>query len=474
MSASVFQVFTVGVGPSSSHTVGPMRAANRLVDELARTSSEPSPPPPDAAIPLDQVVRLTIELFGSLGATGRGHGSDRAVLAGLTGANPETVDPDDIDGLMADLRASGQLRLCGGQPPRQRVVDGFDPDHDLIFRPDQRLAYHPNALRFHVESDSRRIHRTFYSVGGGLVVADDGCGRPAVPPAEPVDLPHSFHSGAELLARCADSGLDIAELALRNEMARGRSRQQVKDDLLNLWSVMCECIAIGCRTEGVLPGGLGVRRRAPRMARQLNHHQGQDALSGLDWVSLWALAVNEQNAAGGRVVTAPTNGSAGIVPAVLRYATRFLPGADDDTVVDFLLAAGAIGAVYQDTASISGAEVGCQGEIGVASSMAAAGLCQVLGGSPAQVANAAEIGLEHHLGLTCDPVAGLVQVPCIERNAVGASTAITAARLALAGDGRHLVSLDQVIATMMATGADMSTKYKETSRGGLALSIVAC
>jgi L-serine dehydratase len=473
VSASVFQVFTVGVGPSSSHTVGPMRAANRLVAELAGAEMAPADSKAaDAAIPLCQVTGLTVELFGSLGATGRGHGSDRAVLTGLSGAQAETVDPDAIDPLLADLRANHRIRLSAGPSGPSQVV-AFDPERDLVFRPDQRLAYHPNALRFQVESAGRRIARTYYSIGGGLVVADDGSGRAVPPPVERVDLPYDFATGAELLARCADSGLDIAELTLRNEMARGRDRRQVRAGLLELWSVMCECIALGCRTEGVLPGGLGVRRRAPRMARQLKH-QGPDAFAGLDWVSLWALAVNEQNAAGGRVVTAPTNGSAGIVPAVLRYATRFLPGADDDTVVDFLLAAGAIGAVYQGTASISGAEVGCQGEIGVASSMAAAGLCQVLGGSPAQVANAAEIGLEHHLGLTCDPVAGLVQVPCIERNAVGAGTAITAARLALAGDGHHLVSLDQVIATMMATGADMSTKYKETSRGGLALSIVAC
>jgi L-serine dehydratase len=456
--ASVFDLFRVGIGPSSSHTVGPMRAARDLVARLGD---------------LGAVTSLRAELFGSLGATGRGHGSDRAVIAGLMGAEPETVEPDWIDAAVAQVQASGQLTLTPADPAGAATI-AFDPARDLCFRPAERLAYHPNALRFTVSRPGGDDDFVYYSIGGGFIVADDGTGRPAEEPREVVSLPHPFRTGAELLGQCQATGLGVAELMYRNELARGLGRDAVRSRLLGLWAVMSDCIHLGCHTEGVLPGGLGVRRRAPRLLRQLKHQPEGTRLSDFDWVSLWALATNEQNAAGGRVVTAPTNGAAGIVPAVLTYAMRFLPGSDDDTAVDFLLAAGAIGAVYQATASISGAEVGCQGEIGVACSMAAAGLAQVLGGSAEQVANAAEIGLEHHLGLTCDPVGGLVQVPCIERNAVGATTAITAARLALAGDGRQIVSLDQVIATMMATGRDMQTKYKETAEGGLALSVVAC
>ena len=459
---SVFDVFTVGIGPSSSHTVGPMRAANLLVDELSGAPGG-----------LGDVQRLRVELLGSLGATGRGHGSDRALLAGLAGLVPETVDPDEIDALLRVIRERRALPLATSDGAARTDLAGFDIDADLVFDPRTRLAFHPNALRFHVLTSAGWRERVYYSVGGGRVLPDDGTGQGVPPADDDVDLPLPFATGAELLEQCAANGFSVAEVMMRDELAQGRTRAQVRDELCRRWQVMRECVEIGVHTEGILPGGLGVRRRAPRLARRLKHEQKTTPLSVLDWVSLWALAVNEQNAAGARVVTAPTNGAAGIVPAVLMYAMQFIPGCDDDTITEFLLAAGAICSVFTATASISGAEVGCQGEIGVACSMAAAGLAQVLGGSAQQVANAAEIGMEHHLGLTCDPVGGLVQVPCIERNAVGAATAITAARLALAGDGRQIVSLDQVIDTMMATGADMRSKYKETAQGGLALSIVA-
>jgi L-serine dehydratase len=466
MSVSVFDMFTVGIGPSSSHTVGPMRAAGMLVTKLGDSGR------------LSQVESLQVELFGSLAATGRGHGTDKAVLMGLSGEHPELIDPDSVPGKIAEIESSHSLTLrCGipdSQPPVQRTIP-FDARTCLIWQLRNRLAYHPNALRFNVTfTDGCCEQFTYYSIGGGFVKSQDDIEHPTPPAVDPVRLPYPYRNGAELLERCEESGMGIPSILLANELALGRCQDVVFEKLLGLWQVMDECIKLGCRTEGVLPGGLGVRRRAPQMLRQLKHRQAHDdAMTALDWVSLYAMAVNEQNAAGGRVVTAPTNGAAGILPAVLKYATK-LPGSDDTTIVEFLLAAGAIGAIYQGTASISGAEVGCQGEVGVASSMAAAGLAQILGGTPQQVANAAEIGLEHHLGLTCDPVKGLVQVPCIERNAIGANTAITAARLALVGDGRQLVTLDQVIATMMATGADMKTKYKETALGGLALSLAAC
>ena len=462
MSTSVFDVFRVGVGPSSSHTVGPMRAAAAFVEELA---SRPGG--------LADVSGVRVDLLGSLGATGRGHGSDRAVLAGLSGMEPETVDPAALAGLVESVRASGALTLRTTDGRAEVRLPGFDVDSAIVFAPQVRLRAHPNALRLSAITGEGEYEATYYSIGGGEIRrAHRHLPHEADPGA--VAVPYPFVRGADLLAACAKDGLSVAELMGRNEVARGPSRAEVNARLVELWHVMASCVDAGCHTEGVLPGGLGVRRRAPGMARQLKHRPPNSPMCELDWVSLWALAAGEQNAAGGRVVTAPTNGACGIVPAVLLYALRFSPGADDDTVVEFLLAAGAICTVFTATASISGAAVGCQGEVGVASSMAAAGLCQVLGGSPQQVLNAAEIGLEHHLGLTCDPVAGLVQVPCIERNAIGATTAITAARLALAGDGRQLVSLDQVIATMMATGADMSADYKETARAGLALSLTAC
>jgi len=510
----VFDIFSIGIGPSSSHTVGPMKAAAQLVGELAAIDDarerglptpdfpQVAPPPPDASdrpanliaqpIGLRQVDAIRIELLGSLGATGLGHGSDRAVLAGLMGARPDTVSPAAIDAAMSELKATHQLVLLGGEPMRQHVIEGFNPEQSVTLRPNKRLPFHPNAIRFHLHGANSWRQVTYYSPGGGFVVRDDGTGQPmpsSETPASPV--PRPFSTGQELLDHCLANGLSVAQVMMADEVARGRTATEVNEGLGDIWAVMNQSIETGCspaslpgtagqNASDTLPGGLGVRRRAPQLLQQLlAQGAGSDSLAGLDWVSLWALAVGEVNAAGGRVVTAPTNGAAGIVPAVLRYAmtlhtTGQRYGNQTEAAADFLLAAGAIGAIYQGGASISGAEVGCQGEIGVACSMAAAGLVQVLGGTPQQTLNAAEIGLEHHLGLTCDPVGGLVQVPCIERNAVGASTAITAARLALVGDGRQVVSLDQVIASMMEIGADMSTKYKETGRGGLALACVAC
>jgi len=485
----VFDIFSIGIGPSSSHTVGPMKAAGMLIDELAAIDDAGSP---TSDFGLRDVDAARVELFGSLGATGLGHGSDRAVMAGLMGARPDTVTPEAIDASVAELRKTHQIVLQGRNPVHRQVVADFDPERDITFCPNARLPFHPNALRFHLHGDGRWREVTYYSPGGGFVVRDDGTGQPMVDATTPAaSVLHAFSTGQELLEHCQTNNLSLAQAMLADEVGAGRTGEAVTVGLDAIWQVMNQSIEAGCKppdtqgrdkssTSGTLPGGLGVRRRAPGLLHQL---QGQsadtDSLAGLDWVSLWALAVSETNAMGGRVVTAPTNGAAGIVPAVLRYAMTLHTTAQRypsqaEVAAEFLLAAGAIGVIYQGGASISGAEVGCQGEVGVACSMAAAGLAQVLGGTPQQTLNAAEIGLEHHLGLTCDPVGGLVQVPCIERNAVGAATAITAARLALIGDGHQVVSLDQVIASMMEIGADMSTKYKETGQGGLALACVAC
>jgi L-serine dehydratase len=435
---------------------------------------------------LDVVHRVRVDLFGSLAATGRGHGTDKAVLAGLAGAQPETVDPDFLPTLAAEVAARHRLRLRTDALAQEI---GFDPDTDLCLHPRERLSFHPNALTCTAYGPDGDVllQETSYSIGGGAIVTEDDLhplGRRldgSDQENEAEELPYPFRTGTDLLAICTRAGLDIPTIMLANEQALGRDQTNVLNGLAGIWTVMSQCITDGCSASGNLPGGLGVRRRAPRLATDLRTRATTpDPLAGLEWVSTWAMAVNEQNAAGGRIVTAPTNGAAGIVPAVLNYALTSklaVPRStspDLDPAAAYLLTCGAIGIIYRQTASISGAEVGCQGEIGVACSMAAAGLCHILGGTPQQICNAAEIGLEHHLGLTCDPVAGLVQVPCIERNAVGAVTAITAARLALAGDGSQLVSLDQVIATMMATGADMQDKYKETSRGGLAVNIPNC
>ncbi|HEX5371317.1 MAG TPA: L-serine ammonia-lyase [Aquabacterium sp.] len=461
MAVSVFDLFKVGIGPSSSHTVGPMRAARLFALRLSSQGL------------LARTERLQAELYGSLGATGRGHGSDKAVMLGLCGHEPESVPVDAIEGWLQDIREHHTLRVLD-----QRVL-AFEPERDLLFLKRQSLPFHPNGLRLSAFDAQGEVleQRCYYSVGGGFVVsealASDGARHPQIAP-DPSVLPLPFHSGADLLALCAREGLSIAGVMRRNE-GHWRADDEIDRGLLQLWSVMQACVARGCEREGLLPGGLKLARRAPALHRQLSSGTGLgDPLQVMDWVNLFALAVNEENAAGGRVVTAPTNGAAGIVPAVLHYYRRFVPGCSDQGVIDFLLTAGAIGLLYKENASISGAEVGCQGEVGVACSMAAAGLCAVMGGSPAQVENAAEIGMEHHLGLTCDPVGGLVQIPCIERNAVASVTAINAARLALRGDGQHRVSLDRVIKTMRETGADMKSKYKETARGGLAVNIVEC
>jgi L-serine dehydratase len=453
---SVFDLFSIGIGPSSSHTVGPMRAARVFAVGLA-----------DDGL-LDRVHRVRAELFGSLGATGHGHGSDRAVMLGLVGETPEEVDTASIPQRVADIRAQGRINLLG-----KHEVDFTDDD--LVLHRRTALPFHPNGMRYHALDQDGGVlrERTYYSVGGGFVVDEAAAGADRIK-VDDTAVRYPFTTGTQLLERCAESGLPVSGVMLANEMS-WRSPEQVRSGLLGIWTVMQQCVESGCAHGGTLPGGLRVPRRAPELYQRLCDEQfSTDPLRVIDWVNLFALAVNEENAAGGRVVTAPTNGAAGVLPAVLHYYTRFVPGASDDGVVSFLLAAGAIGVLYKENASISGAEVGCQGEVGSACSMAAGALCEVLGGTPDQVENAAEIGMEHNLGLTCDPVGGLVQVPCIERNAMGAVKAVNAARIALRGDGRHIVSLDKVIKTMRETGADMKVKYKETARGGLAVNVIEC
>jgi len=452
----VFDLFTIGIGPSSSHTVGPMRAARTFAQGLA-----------DDGL-LESVARVRVELFGSLGATGHGHGSDRAVILGLEGEQPETVDTSTVAARASAVRESGRVNLLG----RHTVELAED---DLVLHRRTTLPFHPNGMRyFAYDSEGALLReRTYYSVGGGFVVDEIAAGADRIKPDDTTQ-PYPFGSGDQLLARCAETGLSISAVMLANEQA-WRTEAEIRAGLLEIWTVMQQCVQSGWTNEGVLPGGLKVPRRAPELYRRLCAEQfATDPLRVMDWVDLFALAVNEQNAGGGRVVTAPTNGAAGVLPAVLHYYVRFCPGANDDGVVRFLLCAAAIGVLYKENASISGAEVGCQGEVGSACSMAAAALCEVLGGTPEQVENAAEIGMEHNLGLTCDPVGGLVQVPCIERNAMAAVKAINAARIALRGDGRHIVSLDKVIKTMRETGADMKVKYKETARGGLAVNVIEC
>jgi L-serine dehydratase len=459
MAISVFDLFSIGIGPSSSHTVGPMRAAQQFAASLR-----------DDGL-LTRVARIKAELYGSLGATGKGHGSDKAVMLGLEGELPESIDTDSVDARLEAIRAAGKLHLCGEQQLR------FDEKSDLIMHRRQSLPYHSNGMTFRAYDAARESLReaTFYSVGGGFIVDEKAAGADRIV-EDDTRLPFAFKSAVDLLIHCANHNLRISDVMLANEQA-WRSEQQVRSGLLEIWKVMRTCVRNGCRNEGILPGGMKVRRRAADLYRRLGsqpHITYKDPLNTLDWVNLWALAVNEENAAGGRVVTAPTNGAAGIIPAVLHYYQHFFPAADDDGIVRFLLTAGAIGILYKENASISGAEVGCQGEVGSACSMAAGALTEVLGGSPEQVENAAEIGMEHNLGLTCDPVGGLVQVPCIERNAMASVKAINAARIAMRGDGKHFVSLDKVIKTMRDTGADMKTKYKETARGGLAVNIIEC
>ncbi len=466
MAISVFDLFKVGIGPSSSHTVGPMRAARLFAAALQRDGL------------LATTSQITCELYGSLGATGKGHGSDVAVMLGLMGHAPDTVDVDAVPGLIGQVRAEQSLHVLG-----QQRIAFTEKDHVLMYRR-EALAEHPNGMKFTaLDAPGKELRQTKYlSVGGGFVVTA-GSPNDAVL-TEYQKVPYPFTSGAEMLSSCKQAGLSISQLMWANERT-WRSDDEIHTGLANIWRVMRECVQRGLSHTGTLPGPYKVQRRAPLLAAQLRERAERtlaDPLSVLDWVNVYAFAVNEENAAGGRVVTAPTNGAAGVIPAVLHYCDRFVApfhgrdqaGDAQRGVNDFLMTAAAIGILYKLNASISGAEVGCQGEVGVACSMAAAGLAAVMGGSPEQVENAAEIGMEHNLGLTCDPVGGLVQVPCIERNAMGAVKAINAARMALQGDGHHVVSLDKVIKTMRETGADMKTKYKETSRGGLAVNIVEC
>lgn len=456
MAISVFELFTVGIGPSSSHTVGPMRAGKRFVEGLAADQG------------LETVDRVVVDLYGSLALTGRGHGTDKAILMGLEGEDPETIDPGSINQRVAAITEAKQLSL-GGQRPL-----AFDPAEHLVFRRRESLPYHANGMRFTARDrtgEELRVRR-YYSVGGGFVVDEQAAGADRII-EDRTALPFPFASGKELLEICRANDLAIWQVMLENEKM-WRDEEEVRRGLLGIAEAMRACVEAGCRAEGILPGGLQVKRRAPRLFNELDGRPHEDPLTVLDWVGLFAIAVNEENAAGGRVVTAPTNGAAGIMPAVLEYYRRFVPGASDDGIVQFLLTAGAVAILFKKNASISGAEVGCQGEVGVACSMAAGALAAVRGGNVIQVENAAEIGMEHNLGLTCDPVGGLVQIPCIERNAMGATKAIKAARLALRGDGSHKVSLDKVIKTMRQTGEDMKKKYKETSRGGLAINVTEC
>ena len=453
MSVSVFDVFKIGVGPSSSHTVGPMRAARQFLLDLEQKKL------------FETTAQVAVQLYGSLALTGKGHGTDRAVLLGLEGDTPDSIDPDSIEARLKHIRTSGKIKLLG----RREI--GFDEPLDLLFHRDQVLPKHSNGLRFTALDAAKKVLLTedFYSIGGGFVIrGDDQAGTTAE-----VKLPYAFTSGDELLDLCRKHGLRMDQLVLENEKS-WRSEAETRKGLLRIWQVMQACVARGIREGGELPGGLHVQRRAPILHARLAAQKKSTALDAMDWVNLWALAVNEENAAGGRVVTAPTNGAAGIIPSVMHYYLRFVEGADEEGILRFLLTAGAIGMLYKRNASISGAEMGCQGEVGVACSMAAGGIASAMGGSDAQIENAAEIGMEHNLGLTCDPVGGLVQIPCIERNAMGSVKAINAARLAMHGDGQHRVSLDQVIATMRQTGLDMRSIYKETSLGGLAVNVPEC
>ncbi len=456
MAVSVFDLFKIGIGPSSSHTVGPMRAACLFARTLERQGL------------VERVARLKMELFGSLGHTGRGHGTDKAVLLGLEGHLPDTVDPDHIGKRIIEIFAENRISLLGR---RQLAVDFR---RDLTFHKRRTLPMHSNGMRFSALDTEGEVllAREYYSVGGGFVVNPDEAAADRIV-ADTTKLPYPFASADELLANCQHDALRIGDVMLANEKV-WRPESEIRAGLLRIWQAMKDCVERGIASEGNLPGGLRVERRAPGLYRRLRERATRDDLDSLDWINLYALAVNEENAAGGRVVTAPTNGAAGIIPAVLHYYRRFVDGASEDGVIEFLLTAGAIGILYKENASISGAEVGCQGEVGVACSMAAAGLTAALGGSMPQVENAAEIGMEHNLGLTCDPVGGLVQIPCIERNAMGAVKAVNATRMAMAGEGKHHVSLDRVIKTMRDTGRDMKTKYKETSRGGLAVNVIEC
>ncbi|WP_458113312.1 L-serine ammonia-lyase [Arthrobacter sp. R1-13] len=465
MAVGVFDLFSIGIGPSSSHTVGPMRAAAVFAAELRASGV------------LDRVAGLRVDLYGSLAATGHGHGTMTAILLGLEGFHPELILPAEVEQRLAAIADTGQLQLAGSVSFPYAV-------NDMILHPLTILPRHTNGLKFAVSDTAGQVlhQATFFSVGGGFIVreGEEDAAQQELEESKK-ELPFPFRTAAELLRHCQANGLSIGEVMLVNERA-SRSEEEIRQGLLHIYSVMESCVAVSLKREGLLPGGLKVRRRAPDWhERLMKEDKDRDPKYWQEWVNLIALAVNEENASGGRVVTAPTNGAAGIIPAVLYYALHFAPGMEeatqsdrDDVVVRFLLTAAAVGVLYKEQASISGAEVGCQGEVGSASSMAAAGLAEVMGGSPAQVENAAEIAMEHNLGLTCDPIGGLVQVPCIERNAIAAAKAINAAKMALWGDGSHRVSLDEVIVTMRETGRDMSSKYKETAMGGLAVNVVEC
>ncbi|APD86315.1 L-serine ammonia-lyase [Alteromonas sp. Mex14] len=455
---SVFDMFSVGIGPSSSHTVGPMKAGAEFVAELAQDTEK-----------FDAVDSVKVELFGSLGQTGIGHGTGKAVILGLLGELPDEIDVDTIESKLEEIRNSEKLCLNGKKLVR------FPSKNAIVFHRRKTLPKHANALTFYAYAQDELVkQQTYYSIGGGFIIKDEDFDATKAHAASlQASVPLPFKTAEELLSLCKTNGLSISSLMLRNE-STFRPKHEVKQQLHNIWLVMKACIQRGIESEGILPGGLKVVRRAPGLYRRLQTEHTNDPMQTMDWVNLFALAVNEENAAGGRVVTAPTNGAAGIIPAVLQYVDKFIRPVDEEVASRFLLTAGAIGILYKENASISGAEVGCQGEVGVACSMAAGALAEIMGGTAASVENAAEIGMEHNLGLTCDPVGGLVQVPCIERNAMGAIKAINASRLALRGTGEHKVSLDKVIKTMRDTGNDMKTKYKETARGGLAVNIIEC
>lgn len=455
---SVFDIYKVGIGPSSSHTVGPMRAAYEFL--LAA----------DQAIGLSQVDGVEVELFGSLGQTGKGHGTGKAVILGLVGEQPETVDTSKVESFLKQTDETEAIALLGKYPIR------FPREGAITFHRRKTMPKHANAMELRLYKDGEVVYKDmYYSIGGGFIVRDEDFDSSLEEAIEQSSkpIPYPFDSCDELLALCHKHGKRISSIMLENEKVF-RSEEEIRKNLMHIWHTMEECIERGINTEGILPGGLRVRRRAPSLYQSLKYEKTNDPLQVLEWVNLYALAVNEENADGGRVVTAPTNGAAGIIPAVMKYANRFIAPLDEETVVRFLLTSAAIGILYKKNASISGAEVGCQGEVGVACSMAAGALAELMGGNVSQVECAAEIGMEHNLGLTCDPVGGLVQVPCIERNAMGSVKAINAARLALRGNGDHKVSLDKVIKTMWETGNDMKTKYKETARGGLAVNIIEC
>lgn len=451
MTISIFDLFSIGIGPSSSHTVGPMRAAKTFITLLKEKHL------------LEKVASVKVELYGSLALTGKGHGTDIAILLGLEGETPEGVDPSYVQPRVATIRSELKLRLGGSH-----TIPFIEQDH-LLFHKDQLLPMHSNGMCFSAYDASMHLldSRVYYSVGGGFIVDSDSFNHTESNDTASNPIPFLFTTAAELLAYCNETGLSISQILLANEKTK-RSEAEIRAGILKIWETMNQAIERGCHGLGNLPGGLNVRRRAPALFNKLNA-QGREKSLDVNWLSLYAIAVNEENAAGGRIVTAPTNGAAGTIPAVVKYYLEFCEGANEQGVIDFLLTAGAIGILYKERASISAAEVGCQGEVGVACSMAAAGLAAALGGTPAQIENAAEIGMEHHLGLTCDPVGGLVQIPCIERNAMGAVQAVTSANLALLEEGEHKISLDEVIKTMRETGKDMMTKYKETSEGGLAV-----